>query len=53
MVATKGLMALTVVLTALVISTVSGRLWARHEKRLRLWVDDYCAIAAAVYIPSK
>ncbi|KAM0803844.1 hypothetical protein BDR22DRAFT_923172 [Usnea florida] len=48
MVATEGLMALTVVLTALVICSVSGRLWARHEKRLRLWVDDYCAMIAAV-----
>lgn len=53
MVATKGLMALTVVLTALVISTVSGRLWARHEKRLHLWVDDFCAIVAAVCIPLR
>lgn len=48
MISTNGLMAFTVVFTALVTFTVSARLWARHEKRLDLWVDDFCAIAAGV-----
>ena len=48
MVSTNGLLAFTVVSTALITFTVSARLWARHEKRLDLWVDDFCAIAAAV-----
>ena len=48
MVSKNGLMALTVVLTSLVITIVSARLWARREKQLKLWADDICAIIAAV-----
>ena len=38
----------TITYTVLVTMTIPIRIWARHEKRLHLWIDDYLAIIAAV-----
>ena len=48
MVSRNGLIALTAVLAALVIVSVSLRLWARRTSRMSIWADDICSVIAAV-----
>ena len=48
MVSRNGLIALTAVLTALVIISVSLRLWAHCTSRMSIWADDICSVIAAV-----